>query len=66
MPVTSVCAACTQEIWPDVSSGFMCAKISKVQPVTDSDFLSSFFPPFSVFNKAFLKPPSLPLLSPLL
>lgn len=33
MCVTSTCAACTWEVWPDVSSGFMCVKTNKVQPV---------------------------------
>lgn len=51
-----------REAWPDVSSGFMCVKTSKVQPVCASYRLtfSLVFPPFPVFKKAFLKP-SLPL-----
>lgn len=33
MSGTSTCDACMQEVWPDVSSGFVCVKTSKVQPV---------------------------------
>lgn len=58
-----LCNACgRQEARPDVPSGFTCAETSKVQPGSASYTLrlSSFFPPFPVFKKAFLKPP-LPL-----
>lgn len=64
MSVTSTWAACMQEVWPDLSPGFVCLKTSKVQPVcllTGCDF-----PWFSYICQCQQKPLSPPLPSLLL